>query len=123
MKRLITAAVLIPLLYLYITRLPEGYFFGLMSAVTLLGLYEYYRMFKLKKDLTVLSIFSGLLIFYLFYKEITNAPGFLSQPSNLTFALALSFIFIMIATWRMLSVKTLQKVSRTFPFPSQVLYM
>lgn len=102
MKRLITAAITIPLLYLYITRLPEGYFFGLMACITLLGLYEYYRMFKLKKDLTVLSIFSGLLIFYLSYKEIVNASG-LFQYSALPSVLALSFIII--ASWRMLSVK------------------
>lgn len=102
MKRLITAAIIIPLLYLYITRLPEGYFFGLMACTTLLGLYEYYRMFKLKKDLTVLSIFSGLLIFYLSYKEIVNASG-LFQYSALPSVLALSFIII--ASWRMLSVR------------------
>ncbi len=97
MKRLITAAILIPLLYLYVTKLPEGYFFGLIAIIALIGLYEFYRMFRLKEDITILSVFAGLIVLYIFYKDI-------SQPSNVT-TVAIAFSFIIIAAYRMLSIK------------------
>lgn len=97
MKRLITAVILIPLLYLYVTKLPEGYFFGLLSVVALIGLYEFYRMFRLKRDITILSVFAGLLVLYILYKDI-------SQASNLTIE-AITFSFLIVAAYRMLSIK------------------
>lgn len=97
MKRLITAVILIPLLYLYVTRLPEGYFFGLLSVVALIGLYEFYGMFRLKRDITILSVCAGLLVLYILYKDI-------SQASNLTIE-AITFSFLIVAAYRMLSIK------------------
>lgn len=94
MKRLITAVILIPLFYLYVTKLPEGYFFGLISIITLIGLYEFYRMFRLKKEITILSVFAGLLVLYILYKDIP-------QASNLSVE-AIAFSFIIIASYRML---------------------
>lgn len=96
MKRLITAVILIPILFLYVTKLPEGYFFGLLSVVALVGLYEFYSMFRLKRDITILSVFAGLFVLYILYKDI-------SQASNFTVE-AITFCFIIIAAYRMLSI-------------------
>lgn len=65
LKRVIFALVFIPLIYLYVTRLPSGYFSGLIGVITILGLYEFYNIFKLDILLTVTGIFTGLAFFTL----------------------------------------------------------
>ncbi len=94
MKRLITAVIFIPLFYLYVMKLPEGYFFGLLSVVALLGLYEFYSMFRLNIGLTVLSISGGLLFLYLSYR------GFSGEIFN-----PITLFFIAIVLFRMFSRK------------------
>jgi len=94
MKRLITAVIFIPLFYLYVMKLPEGYFFGLLSVVALLGLYEFYSMFRLNTGLTVLSILGGLLFLYLSYR------GFSGEIFN-----PITLFFIAIVLFRMFSRK------------------
>jgi phosphatidate cytidylyltransferase len=99
MKRLITAVIFIPLFYLYVMKLPGGYFFGLLSVVALLGLYEFYRMFRLNTGLTVLSISGGLLFLYLSYRGLLAGEGnrsgdFLNLLSLFFIALVLFRAFI-----------------------------
>lgn len=60
LRRLIVAAILVPLLYLYVTRLPVQYFFYLITAVAALGLYEFYTMFRLNAVLKYLGIVWGI---------------------------------------------------------------
>ncbi len=61
-KRVIFAIIFIPLIYLYVTRLPSEYFFGLIGVISLIGLYEFYNIFRLDAVLTITGIFSGLLL-------------------------------------------------------------
>ncbi len=67
LKRVVFAIIFIPLIYLYVTRLPSGYFFGLMAVITLTGLYEFYNMFKLNTVLIITGILSALLLLTAFY--------------------------------------------------------
>lgn len=99
MKRLIVAIIFIPAFYLYVTRLPEGAFFGLLSLIALMGLYEFYRMFRLKVSLIVLSIILGALLLYGFY-IFTYSPisQFINSPLEL-----LSLSFILIAFFRLVT--------------------
>jgi len=61
-KRLAVAAVLLPLLYLYIMRLPMVYFFYLLAAVTLLAQWEFYSMYRVSGLLKYAGLASGVAI-------------------------------------------------------------
>jgi phosphatidate cytidylyltransferase len=61
-KRLIVAAILLPLLYLYIMRLSAGYFFVLMAAVSLTALSEFYTMYRVTGMLKYLGLLAGLAV-------------------------------------------------------------
>ncbi len=58
-KRIITALIAIPLLYLYITRLPPPFFLILLIIVGCLAQFEFYRMYKTKGVFIFLGILSG----------------------------------------------------------------
>jgi phosphatidate cytidylyltransferase len=61
-KRLIVAAILLPLLYLYIMYLPAGYFFVLMSAISLTAMSEFYSMYRVTGILKYLGLLAGLAV-------------------------------------------------------------
>jgi len=61
-KRLIVAAILLPLLYLYIMRLPAVFFFVLLTAISLTALSEFYAMYRVTGILKYLGLFAGLFI-------------------------------------------------------------
>jgi phosphatidate cytidylyltransferase len=46
LKRLIVAAVLLPVLYFYIMYLPQGYFFFLLIFISLIAMSEFYHMYR-----------------------------------------------------------------------------
>ena len=61
-KRLVVAAVLLPLLYLYIMYLPAGYFFVLMASVCLTALSEFYAMYRVTGISKYLGLLAGFAI-------------------------------------------------------------
>lgn len=62
LKRLIVAAILLPLIYLYIMYLPSGYFFALLVLVSVLALSEFCSMYRVSGVLRYLCLLSGVLI-------------------------------------------------------------
>lgn len=62
LQRLITAIIAIPLLYLYVTKLPTQYFLLLLSLISFLAQLEFYRMYHVKQPFSILGLIFGLLI-------------------------------------------------------------
>jgi phosphatidate cytidylyltransferase len=60
LKRLVVAAILLPVMYLYIMYLPQGYFFILLISVSLLALSEFYVMYRVPGILRYVCIFFGI---------------------------------------------------------------
>lgn len=60
-RRLIIAALLLPLFYLYITKLPTVYYAGLMVAAAVLALREFYSMYRVKAALKYTGMLLGAL--------------------------------------------------------------
>jgi len=66
-KRLIVAAALLPVLFLYVMYLPQGYFFLLLSAVSFLGMLEFYSMYRVQGALRSICLFFGVFILAVSY--------------------------------------------------------
>jgi phosphatidate cytidylyltransferase len=62
MKRVIVALVAIPLIYLYITELPQIFFLFFLAAVSALAQYEFYAMYKTSRVMTLLGIACGVVL-------------------------------------------------------------
>jgi phosphatidate cytidylyltransferase len=67
LKRLIVAAVLLPVIYLYIMYLPSGYFLLLLAAVSFLAMSEFYSMYHVSGILKYACLFFGVSILSVFY--------------------------------------------------------
>ncbi|MEW6001309.1 MAG: phosphatidate cytidylyltransferase [Nitrospirota bacterium] len=67
LKRLIVAAVLLPLIYLYIIYLPSGYFLLLLILLSILALSEFYSMYYVKGALRYSGLFFSIIILYISY--------------------------------------------------------
>jgi len=67
-KRLIMAAILIPLLFFYIIFLPKVYFLVLIMAVAGIAQYEFYAMFRVPKKFMITGIGAGALLFYMTFR-------------------------------------------------------
>ncbi|MFQ3573195.1 MAG: phosphatidate cytidylyltransferase, partial [Thermodesulfovibrionales bacterium] len=68
-KRLIVAVIAVPLLFLYVTKLPPVFFLCLLVVISTLAQIEFNSMYKVRPSLSILSIFGGIGIFgipYLF---------------------------------------------------------
>lgn len=91
LKRLLISAVVIPLLYFYVTKLSSLYFFFLVAAATALAQYEFYKMYNIKGLLKCLGIVLGSLTLCLVY--VSNNTLYLKETS-ITDALIISFILI-----------------------------
>ena len=63
-KRLAVAAVILPLLYLYVMRLPAVYFFYFLAAVTLAAQWEFYSMYRVSGLLKYAGLASGIAVLY-----------------------------------------------------------
>jgi phosphatidate cytidylyltransferase len=59
-KRLLVAAIFLPLIYLYIMYLPAGYFSLLLTAITFVALAEFYTMYRLAGTLKNVCLFLGV---------------------------------------------------------------
>lgn len=89
LKRLIVAAILLPLLYLYIMRLPAIYFFGLIIFISALALYEFYSMYEVKGFMKVTGLILGLVIPLFFYSMRENFLTILILIVTLVFVIRL----------------------------------
>lgn len=58
-KRLIVALILLPVLYLYLMKLPAGYFFGLMLAISIVAQAEFYSMYRIYGLMRAAGLFFG----------------------------------------------------------------
>lgn len=72
LRRLLVAAILVPVLYLYVTRLPVQYFFYLITVVAALGLYEFYTMFRLNTVMKYLGIAWGIGLMTAFFLSLAD---------------------------------------------------
>jgi len=70
MIRLLTAGILIPLFYLYVTRLPVLYFRILLLLLAAVGLMEFFAMTSLHRILRYAAVFAGAVLFWM----VTGAP-------------------------------------------------
>jgi phosphatidate cytidylyltransferase len=59
LKRLIVAAVLLPLMYYYVMYLPSEYFLFLLVTISLLAMSEFYSMYRVQGALRYAALFSG----------------------------------------------------------------
>lgn len=62
LKRLITAAILLPLLYLYITKLPPVYFSGLMGLAGVIAFWEFLSMYHSQLAMKIAGLTLGALM-------------------------------------------------------------
>ncbi len=67
LKRLAVAAVLLPLFYFYIMKLPEVYFFALLLTISIIAQWEFYSMSGLNGLMKYPGIFLGVLILLFLY--------------------------------------------------------
>lgn len=77
-KRLITAIIGIPLIYIVVWHLPTGYFAILLAAAAGLGLYELFRMATLRNIRAVMvpGIILGVLMVLNFFQPLLPDLGF-----------------------------------------------
>jgi phosphatidate cytidylyltransferase len=67
LKRLVVAAILLPVLYLYIMHLSPAYFTLLLIIISGIALLEFYTMYHVRGILRYSGIFFGILILCTFY--------------------------------------------------------
>ena len=93
LKRVIIALILIPLFYLYVTKLPSLYFLLFLIIVGAAAQYEFYLMYKVKRLLRYAGIIFGTLILCFAYFKLFS------------FMSLLAFLIIIIAGIRLFSKK------------------
>ncbi|MBI4823793.1 MAG: phosphatidate cytidylyltransferase [Nitrospirae bacterium] len=71
MRRLLTAVILIPLIYLYVMRLPQIYFTALIVVVSLIAQSEFYSMYKLKGALKWTALAFGMGAIIAVYQDVS----------------------------------------------------
>lgn len=78
MKRHLTAAVALPLLYLYITKLPPLYFLVLLSVLSALAMWEFCAMYRTSATLKFAGIALGVLALAVIYLKGGGTGVFLA---------------------------------------------
>lgn len=77
LKRLIVAAILLPLIYFYITKLSAGYFLFLLVIVSVAAQYEFYSMYNVKGFLRYAGMGLGAAaLLYMFFSGSFSADLF-----------------------------------------------
>jgi len=66
-KREIVALALLPLIYLYIMKLPPVFFLGLLFFISAAAQMEFYSMYGVKRSFGFLGTFAGLVLLYSVY--------------------------------------------------------
>jgi len=67
LKRIVVAAVLLPLFYLYIMYLPAVYFILFLIIMSVIGMFEFYTMYHVKGTLRYAGVFFGIFILCTIY--------------------------------------------------------
>lgn len=89
-KRLIAAAIFVPLFYLVVMYLPGQYFFFLVVVLSSLALFEFYAMFRLVGLMKYTGMVVGAALLAVFYSSVEN------------FAAAILLSLLLIMTIRLL---------------------
>ncbi len=66
-KRVIVAAILVPVFYLYVMYLPAGFFLFLLGLISTIGLIEFYGMFRIHGALRYAGVFWGAALLAVFF--------------------------------------------------------
>ncbi len=98
LKRIVVALVAIPLLYLYITKLPAVFFLIFLAAVSALAQHEFYAMYKTSGIMSLFGIIAGLILFASAYFSPVISP-------EKTQLMLFIFVFISISSARLFAVK------------------
>lgn len=67
MKRVLTAAIALPLLALLILKLPPVYYSALLALASAIALWEFYSMYRVKESLRYAGIILGILVIAVVY--------------------------------------------------------
>lgn len=94
LKRLLTAAVVLPLMYLYIVKLPPVYYAALVFAMGGIAQSEFYSMYKVGGALRAAGTAAGVLVLALMFWS----PGYAFD--------AVAFSFLVLAVIRLFSKRT-----------------
>jgi phosphatidate cytidylyltransferase len=98
LKRIVVALIAIPLLYLYITKLPPVFFLIFLAGVSALAQHEFYTMYRTTKTLSLLGTIAGISLLASAYFVPGTAPERI-QP------MLFILIFISISSARLLVTK------------------
>lgn len=98
LNRIITAIIAIPLLYLYVTKLPPLFFLLILVVVGAIAQIEFYKMYQTRRIFSFLGVLCGILI--LGHPLFVYIEGGSYNFSNLHFAI-LVFSFMLISTARL----------------------
>lgn len=102
LKRIIVAAIALPLFYLYITKLPPVFFLVLLVVVSTIAQMEFYAMYKTKKLLSLMGILGGIVILC---SQLTKLPASY-QPLAISLQPSVYILaFMLIASARLFLVK------------------
>lgn len=69
LKRLIVAAIFLPLLFAYINYLPQGFFFALLLCISMVAMAEFCIMYRVPRRLYIPGIISGGVLIYVSYSH------------------------------------------------------
>lgn len=98
LNRIITAIIAIPLLYLYVTKLPPIFFLLILIVVGAIAQIEFYKMYQSRRIFSFLGVVCGILI--LGHPLFVYIEGGSYNFTNLHFAI-LVFSFMLISTARL----------------------
>jgi phosphatidate cytidylyltransferase len=96
-RRVLVALIAVPLLYLYVTKLPPVYFLFLLMFGGTVALFEFYRMYGVKPVLAAPGLLCGLALF------VPHAFG-AAHPISMQ-ALLLAAAFLILTTIRLFAVR------------------
>lgn len=102
LNRIITAIIAIPLLYLYVTKLPPPFFLLILIVVGAIAQIEFYKMYRTRRVFSFLGVICGILI--LGHPFFVNFQGSTYNSLNLHIGI-LVFSFILISTARLFLIK------------------
>lgn len=94
-KRVVTAIVLIPLIYLLVKYLHPVYFLLFIAAVVIIGQYEFYKFyFREFNRFTFLGLLLGFIMILTFYRDFEMIEVRGAAISVIVFAALVGFLFL-----------------------------
>jgi phosphatidate cytidylyltransferase len=105
LKRFIVAVVVLPVLYLYITKLPPVFFLILLTVISIVGQMEFYLMYKTNRALAFLGVISGVMLLGSSLFQPSAISVSLQQTGLSIQPLVFIIAFILISSARLLLIK------------------